>query len=336
MNLKRFRFKWKALTALLFFVLLPGMASSENQSNASETNAASTTLDFANGLYARKMYGPALGEYEKFIKANPASPELVSARFRYADSCYFTKNYTAAVSSFESFVEDFPKDSRVSLALFRVGTSRYYLNDLAPAVRVFTKILKESSDTAVKSGSLFYLSKCYDARKKPEKALGTLELLVKDYPTSEYAAYAGLAVGDHQLGLKHFDEALKAYQVASGQNSPPEIAKEALFKMAEISFSQKDYAAARGDYDRLFKQCSETTGLPESQKKRNAELKDKALLGLFYCDYNLQDLDSAQKRWTRKRRISPRVPTGPTLCSFSRISWRIKKVMTRLSSAWTR
>ena len=43
------------------------------------------TLDFANGLYSRKMYDPALSEYRKFIRDNPGSAEIGSARFRAAD-----------------------------------------------------------------------------------------------------------------------------------------------------------------------------------------------------------------------------------------------------------
>ena len=75
----------------IFFVL-PVVLAAESQTSPPPGAANSTTLDFANGLYVRKMYGPAISEYEKFIQANPGSPEVPSAQFRLADSYYFSKN----------------------------------------------------------------------------------------------------------------------------------------------------------------------------------------------------------------------------------------------------
>jgi TolA-binding protein len=167
---------------------------------AGETD--NSNLDFANGLYARKMYAAAAQEYEKFIQANPASPEISSARFRIAESSYFLKDYEKAVFYFEFFVKDFPGDKRADLALFRVGASKYHLKDFAAAIRVLLSVFKKSADPNIKSGCLFYLGKSYQAREKGDKSLEMFHKAVQDYPQSDYARYASDEIENVHLAKK--------------------------------------------------------------------------------------------------------------------------------------
>src|SRR6185503_9220766 len=120
------RHRKRILIAAVLATLQTAVGASESQGLPAGQTDSSTTLDFANGLYARKMYGPAITEYEKFLKQNPESPESGSARFRYADSYYFTKDYAAAIAHFEYFLSRHPDDKRVPMARFRLGTARFY------------------------------------------------------------------------------------------------------------------------------------------------------------------------------------------------------------------
>ena len=255
----------------------------------SHSDPDATLLDFANGLYARKMYAPAVAEYAKFISENPSSPAIASARFRYADSLYFTKDYRAAVGCFKSFIKEFPADARVPMARFRVGMAHYYLNDQARAMRVFLGLARETKDPVVKSGCLFYAAKCYDARGVREKSLGLFKELLDDFPDSEYAAYAGVAVGDHYLEAGRQDEAVASYEAAASKKEPAALAGEARLKIAEIYFNRKDFEKAKGYYQKVFDETPE----------------EKALLGLFYCDFYGQDVTGALRRFQeQKSRVS--------------------------------
>ncbi|GEM_PF-1275746 len=260
--------------------------------------ASATTLDFANGLYARKMYGPAIEEYEKFIRDNPSSPETASARFRHADSYYFMKDYASAVERFEAFVKDHPSDPRAATAWFRVGTSLYYLGRHEQASRAFITASKESADPNVRAGALFYLAKSYEALDKAEPAAGLHRQVMKGYPQTEYASYSAVALGDQALLDKRYDEASLAYQFAAEKPNPLEISVEAQFKAGEILFSQKRYADAKGHYQKLFDRIA-AVGSPD----RLAVTRGKALLGLFYCDYHLKDLPGALARLEPNRTL---------------------------------
>ncbi len=283
------------IAAILIFSasLESGAFSAEQSSTAnssSASTAASTALDFANGLYARKMYGPAITEYEKFLRANPDSPDAAAARFRYADSFYFSKDYAGAIAHFELFSKNYPKDKRIPLASFRVGTARFYQGDRARAIRGFVALSKSAQDPLIRVGSKFYMAKCLAAKGREERSLRLLEKLVKESPQSEYASYAGAAIGDHYVKAGNFSEAILGYSVAAANQNPSELTRQARFKVAEIHFSQKNYAAATDFYQRIFDETP-----PEN------ELKNKALMGLFYCDHEMGRFDEAERRFSQNQ-----------------------------------
>jgi TolA-binding protein len=274
-------------------------------SEAESTSNPSLTLDFADGLYARRMYEPAAAEYQKFIRQNPVSPELASARFRLADSYYFLKDYSTAVLHFEIFSRDFPLDARVPMARYRSGSARYYLGDYGGAVRSLSRINNLTEDPLVRSGALFYLGKAVGARKKPVQGIRFFEALLVRFPSSEYAPYAGLAIGDFYAAEGNYQGAIEAFQKAASAGAPTDLADEARFKIGEIYFLRRDYASARAYYERLF---------GDKDNVSSASLKSKALLGLFYCDFYEKNRAAAEERLAGYRALAEADAHWPDIC----------------------
>ncbi|HTL71251.1 MAG TPA: tetratricopeptide repeat protein [Candidatus Eisenbacteria bacterium] len=289
------------LTAFLF-ASFPASAESQNAA-APDAAAGSSTLEFANGLYSRRMYQPAIAEYEKFIRTNPGSPEIASARFRRADSYYFTDDFEAAIREFETFLRESPADKRGPSAYFRIGSAHFRLKRFPEAQRAFRAAVRKTSDPGVRSGALYYLA--LSSKDAPSRGIGLYRRLVKSYPQSEYASYAAVALGDAYADKKNFDRALESYRLAAEKSNPIEVAYEARFKTAEIYFSQKDYTRARGSYERLF---GDAAASPSTR-----ELRDKALLGLFYCDYYGHDLGAAENRFKAQRETVQRSASAATM-----------------------
>src|SRR5258708_5662483 len=103
----------------IFIALMTAGTQGLAEDALKEQQDASATIDFANGLYSRKMYAPAVNEYQKFIRLSPDSPDAASAYFRLADSYFFLKEYPKAIEAFETFHSKFPTDVRGPIALFR-------------------------------------------------------------------------------------------------------------------------------------------------------------------------------------------------------------------------
>jgi TolA-binding protein len=266
---------------------------------AAESEAAPVTLDFANGLYARRMYETAAAEYERFILENPSSPEIPSARFRLASSFYYLKKHAQAILLFEKFIQDYPKDKRVPAAYFRVGVSRFFLGENDAAAKVFLKTSQYEADPVIRSGSLFYLAKSYEASGRADQALETYQKLTVSFPQSEYASYAALYVGDTLKKKGDLDGAARAYTVAAGKPFPESVSREARFKLGDLYFEQKKFDDAEAAYAGAIK-----------ADRPDETLSSRALLALFYCDLSRRDPESALKRLSENADFIEKTPSG--------------------------
>ncbi len=285
----------KALIGALFLILSSGLsAAAEAQDPLMPDVSKTASLDFANGLYARKMYAPAVSEYEKFIQTNPASPEIASARFRLADCFYFLKDYAKAISLFEAFLKDFPADQRAGIARFRIGTSKFSTQDLEGAKLVFMKLIKDKVDPNIRSGSFFFIAKIEEAQGRPNKSPMILKRLIKVYPDTEYAAYAGLALGDIYVREENYNEAATAYQAAAEKKEPATLAEQATLKLAEVYFLKKEYKRAHEYYHKIYDRVKAPMSDANGAKPEPSPIFEKSLEGLFYCDYHIKNLKEAQ------------------------------------------
>ncbi len=289
--------KTRSLAALemtagvLFFIIffLTG-ASSQGICFGEEASKASTSLDFADGLYARKMYGPAISEYQKFIQTGTDPADTASAYFRLADAYYFLKEYAKAVQNFEAFYAKFPEDARNPAALFRIGTARYFLKNYPGARRALSDIASTTAEVNIKSGALFYLAKVSHEEGKADEAVETLRELTAEYPQTDYALYACLFAGDIFASRKNEGEALRIWRlVADGTVRPPDggvvlesAVEEASLKTADLYFSQKKYSDARTYYQNAY-------NLPGKKSP------DRILTGLFYTHFYLKDLEASKR-----------------------------------------
>ncbi len=272
------------LRGLLFPVLLLTLATTALGESAQDASAApSATLDFANGLYARKMYAPAISEYRKFIASNPGlSEDTASAYFRLADSYFFMKDYAKSIEQFEYFQLKFPEDTRKPLSLFRTGIAYYYEKNYSAASKAFSAVADTKAEDGVKSGALFYRAKLSEIEGALDKAIETLRGLTEEYPDTEYTTYACLLAGDIFAAQKKDEEALRAYQVVTERSGPEAAVEEAVLKTADLYFSLKRYPDAR----RFYRQAL-SSAKPASM--------DRVLTGLFYSAYQLKDLEEAKK-----------------------------------------
>jgi len=288
----------------------PAAPAAETSDSASQaaTPEPVATLDFANGLYARKMYSAATDEYAKFIAVNPDSTEVSLARFRLADSKFFLKDYANAALEFESFLKDFPTDSRAPLARFRIASAYLVTDRATEATPLFLALSVDESDPNLRAASLFYLAKCLEKQGQDQAASARLEKLIKLYPHNEYAAYAALALGDQKRKAGDSEGAIHLYETAARQKQPVRIVEEALFRMAELFFEKGDFKRSRDGYEKIFSGAQDETTDTHALTQHKAQVRDRALLGLFYCDYKLADLDAIRKR---AERFGAWVQTGP-------------------------
>lgn len=271
----------------LFLVLIISSAFAAESADPSISGDKSA-LDFANGLYARKMYEPAIEEYQKFIRNNPASPLLAEASFRAAESYFFMKKYSEAIEKYESFSKAYPQDERAYTAFFRAAMAKYYAGDLQGARRDFFRLSKGKKDASVEAGAFFYLAKIHEADGSKDKAIFVLKRVLLNYPETEYASYAALLAGDIFAGQDHVDEAVEMYKLAADRVEPETVIREASLKIADLLFKAKRFSEARLVYRGVCERLSAAV------TKEDRVTYERALTGEFYSIYQEKDSEAAK------------------------------------------
>lgn len=249
-------------------------------------------LDFANGLYARKMYGPAAEEYRKYLAAYPASPQAASALFRAADSLYFLKDHEGAIARFEEFLAAHPADKRSGMARLRIASAQFALGRPRQAVVLLSDLASAANEEPeVRAAALYYLAKSHQSMGRAGRAIKHFLELCRDFSKTEYASYAAIEMGDHHVAAGRYRAAERAYRIASGNREPAELHRTGLYRLGEVLYALKDPEAARRQYLVALEAFAAAGSLtPEEEAMRH-----NALLGVFYCDLVLGDLAGAQK-----------------------------------------
>lgn len=307
-----------AVFAVSAFLSLHAFAADSDASDA-------PTLDFANGLYARQMYGPAATEYEKFLKASPDSSETPSALYRYADSLYFLKKYADAESQFRIFLQKFPSDHRADQAMLRLGSACYFQQRYDHAIKALTPLTVRSAEGRVQAAAWFYLAKSWEPSGKTERVVESYRMVVEHHQESEFAALAAAALGDHALQSQDLPAAARYYRIAAEAGKPLSVARESALQAAEIAYGLKEYAAARLDYERILSSLAVRPDEPEAERSRALEIEHEALAGLFHCDMQLEDWAALTARAEAQKARLAQNPDRPEILYLSALAQAAQK-----------
>ncbi len=172
---------------------------------------AQDQLDFADGLYERKMYLEAAEEYAEFIQSFPEHDKIPTALFRRAECLYQQafrdrerrrELFEDAERNLRTLLEKFPQNSRRTEALLRRGEILCDIGRPGEAIPLFEELLKGSLPKSVEEPVRFYLAQAYWDQKKANAAEKEWETLRERFPQGRHFAPAtySLALLKRQKG----------------------------------------------------------------------------------------------------------------------------------------
>ena len=130
----------------------PPRSTSENEDPSTEPEASDRRqLDYANGLFSRKLYDLAAPEYEKFLGQYPGAPGRSSAYF-YLAECYRALNKTtAARTSFQSILDNYGDSEFAGPAAYGIAEILFTQKDYAGALPFFHRAAARSKEAGAVS-----------------------------------------------------------------------------------------------------------------------------------------------------------------------------------------
>ena len=208
---------------------------------------------FSNGkkLYAKGKYEDSINEFKK-VKESYSSPILATAaELMIADAQFADKNYIEAAAAYEDFRKLHPNSEKAPYALYKLGMS--HLNQV----------------------------KKIDVDQTPLKnAIGSFELFLKEYPTSElkdtvamklemcrrkqseYEIYVGrfyFRTGKYASAISRLKDGLEKFPTSPAND-------EALFYLGQAYIESGDKAKGKEALERLIKDYKNSKYLEDARK----------------------------------------------------------------------
>jgi TolA-binding protein len=207
-------------------------------------------LEYANALFARKMYDLAIPEYEKYLSDYPAASGRANARFGLGESYRAVGKTGSARINFQKVLDDHGDSEFAGPSAYALGVLAFSDKDYAAAQPLFHKAAAKSKDGSVALSAKYFEARCLENTKHGDDALN-LYLQVAELK-SQYREDARTTAAGMLLARGRRADALKQYEALSNEAEKPALKAEAAVRAGLIA---SDLATA--DRGKVYKELVE-------------------------------------------------------------------------------
>lgn len=217
----------------------PGQLSSPDQ----------VLLEYANGLFARKIYDMAAPEYEKFLKLYPLSRDRQMALFRLGE-CYRARNVlNGAKQAYENLLATFGTGEFVGPAAYRIADIYYQQENYQSALPFFRKASALLKEPNIVTAARFYTGRCLELQGRSYEARSVYEDVIQANSNPAFVEASRLSLAQLLSSASLKKEALKQFDLLAKTTQKPALKAEALVRAGMLRIELKDAAAARANLD---------------------------------------------------------------------------------------
>ena len=211
-------------------------APTENEGPSTEPEASDRRqLDYANGLFSRKLYDLAAPEYEKFLGQYPGAAGRSSAYF-YLGECYRALNKTgAARSSFQNVLDNYGDSEFAGPAAYGIGEILFNQKDFAGALSYFQKAASKSKEPALGLSAKYFAARCLETVDRKDEALNLYQQVAETKNPNRYREDARMAAGTIALARGRKQDALRNYEALANETDKPALKAEALVRAGMVA-----------------------------------------------------------------------------------------------------
>src|SRR5881296_1927724 len=143
--------------------------SSEPSQHEGE-GAAQRQLDYANGLFTRKLYDLAAPEYQKYLDDYPGRAGRANAYFSLGE-CYRNLHRDSnARTNFQKVLNDYGDSEFAGPAAFALAEMAFTDKDYATALPFFHRSAGRSKEPAVALAARYFEARCLEALSRKDEA----------------------------------------------------------------------------------------------------------------------------------------------------------------------
>jgi len=282
----------------------PKPRTDEPEGPAPEAEASDRRqLDYANGLFSRKLYDLAAPEYEKFLGQYPGAPGRSSAYF-YLAECYRALNKTgAARTSFQSVLDNYAESEFAGPAAYGIAEILFGQKDYAGALVLFHKAGAKSKEPALALSARYFEARCLENVDRKDEALNLYQQVAETKNPNPYREDARMAAGTIALARGRKIDALRNYEALANETQKPALKAEATVRAGMVAVDLQQTEKGKTDKAMAEKALSllqKGRSLPEAGK-----WKAIAEVGLVRLQYQSGQYDKVLAEYKRAEKEIP-------------------------------
>jgi TolA-binding protein len=282
----------------------PPRSTSENEGPSGEPEASDRRqLDYANGLFSRKLYDLAAPEYEKFLGQYPGAPGRSSAYF-YLAECYRALNKTgAARSSFQSVLDNYGDSEFAGPAAYGIAEILFTQKDYSGALPLFHKASAKSKESSLALSAKYFEARCLENVDRKDEAQNLYQQVAETKNPNPYREDARMAAGSIALARGRKLDALRNYEALANETQKPALKAEATVRAGMVAVDLQQTEKGKTDKAMMEKALSllqKGRSLAEAGK-----WKAIAQIGLVRLQYQSGQYDKVIAEYKRAEKEIP-------------------------------
>src|SRR5207237_4466161 len=141
------------------------------ESSSRETEGADQRqLEYANGLFARKLYDLAIPEYQKYLDDYPGRAGRANAYFSLGECYRNLHRESNARTNLQKVLNDYGDSEFAGPAAFALAEMAFTDKDYSTALPFFHRSAGKSKEPAVALAARYFEARCLEALGRTEEA----------------------------------------------------------------------------------------------------------------------------------------------------------------------
>jgi len=203
---------------------------------ARETEGADRRqLEYANGLFTRKLYDLAIPEYQKYLEDYPGRPGRANAYFSLGE-CYRNLNrVSSARTNFQKVLNDYGDSEFAGAAAYALAEMAFTEKDYAAALPLFHRSAAKSKESAVALSARYFEARCLEATGRKEEAADIYVQVAEGGNPNPYREDARTTAASIFAARGRKIDALKQYEALANEAQKPALKAESAVRGGVIA-----------------------------------------------------------------------------------------------------
>jgi TolA-binding protein len=233
--------------------------------------AAERQLDYANGLFTRKLYDLAAPEYQKYLDDYPGRAGRANAYFSLGECYRNLGRASSARTNLQKVLNDYGDSEFAGPAAYALAEMAFADKDYATALPLFHRSVGKSKEPAVTLSAHYFEARCLEALGRKEEAANIYAEVAEGGNPNPFREDARITAASIFAARGRKIDALKQYEALASEAQKSSLKAESAVRggMLALDLVQAD----KGKVDKAMADRAEALlrkgrALPESGKFR--------------------------------------------------------------------